>query len=127
MKERVKLIILDEKPYVVSGDEIKLGDEVIITVNGQYPSKVSCENQPVLDLIKNNQAQLITESADVIRLMNWETKNKKTEIQVELFPHADTLIVMEMLCRVVLWVQCIIAILKIKKRYKLEEKSISTV
>ena len=23
MKERVKLIILDEKPYVVSGDEIK--------------------------------------------------------------------------------------------------------
>lgn len=55
MKERVKLIILDEKPYVVSGDEIKLGDEVIITVNGQYPSKVSCETQPVLDLIKNNQ------------------------------------------------------------------------
>ncbi|MFN5983357.1 MAG: DNA-processing protein DprA [Fluviicola sp.] len=55
-----------------------------------YPGDV---NKPYskgcLDLIKNNQAQLITESADVIRLMNWEMKNTKSGIQVELFPQLE--------------------------------------
>jgi len=48
-----KIIIMEKEPYLVSDDEIKLGDVAIVTVGGQYPSKVICENETVLSLIKD--------------------------------------------------------------------------
>ena len=36
-KQKVKLIMVEEKPYIISLDKIELGDKVIVTVGGQYP------------------------------------------------------------------------------------------
>ncbi len=57
-KQKVKLIIVDEKPYVVSLDKIEVGDKVIVTVGGQYPSIVQCENEIVLNLLTNSKLSL---------------------------------------------------------------------
>jgi len=57
-KQRVKLIMAEEKPYVVSLDKVEIGDKVIVTVNGQYPSIVECENQTVLTLLTDSKLSL---------------------------------------------------------------------
>ena len=40
MKKKVKLFIVDEKPYLGSLDKIEVGDKAIVTVGGKYPSIV---------------------------------------------------------------------------------------
>jgi hypothetical protein len=35
MTQKVKLIMVDERPYVVSLEKIELGDKAIVTVGGQ--------------------------------------------------------------------------------------------
>jgi len=57
-KQKVKLIMVEEKPYIVNLDQPKVGDEVIVTVGGQYPSLVKLENQTVYDLIINEKLTL---------------------------------------------------------------------
>ena len=57
-KQKVKLIMVDEKPYIVNLDKPEIGDEVIVTVGGQYPSIVKLENQIVYDLILNKNLTL---------------------------------------------------------------------
>jgi hypothetical protein len=57
-KQKVKLMIVDEKPYVVSLDKIEVGDKVIVTVGGQYPSIVECENETVLNLLTGSKLSL---------------------------------------------------------------------
>jgi hypothetical protein len=55
---RVKLFVIDEKPYLGSTEEIFVGDDAIVTVNGQYPMIVKCENETVLNLIKDPKLTL---------------------------------------------------------------------
>jgi len=50
MTRKVKLFIVDEKPYLVSLDQIAVGDTVVVTVGGQYPSVVKCENEQIFEL-----------------------------------------------------------------------------
>ena len=57
-KQKVKLIMVEEKPYIVSLDKIELGDKVIVTVGGQYPSIVECENETVLNLLTGSKLSL---------------------------------------------------------------------
>lgn len=58
MTKRVKLFLVDEKPYLVSLDQISIGDKVIVTVGGQYPSVVDCVNEQVLKLITDSRLTL---------------------------------------------------------------------
>jgi len=58
MKQKVKLIMVDQKPYIVSLDNIEIGDKVIVTVGGQYPSIVVCENETVLNLLTDSKLSL---------------------------------------------------------------------
>ena len=58
MTKKLKLYIIDEQPYLVSLDEIQVGDKVVVTVNGQYPSIVDCQNETALNLIKNTKLKL---------------------------------------------------------------------
>jgi len=57
-KQKVKLIMVDEKPYVVSLDKVEIGDKVIVTVGGQYPSIVDCQNETVLNLLTGSKLSL---------------------------------------------------------------------
>lgn len=55
MKQKVKLIMVDEKPYVVSLDKIEIGDKIIVTVGGQYPSILECSNETVYKIAVENR------------------------------------------------------------------------
>lgn len=55
MKQKVKLIMVDEKPYVVSLDKIEIGDKIIVTVGGQYPSILDCSNETVYKIAVENK------------------------------------------------------------------------
>lgn len=58
IKQKVKMIMLDEKPYIVSLDKITVGDKVIVTVGGQYPSIVECQNETILNLLTDSKLSL---------------------------------------------------------------------
>lgn len=58
MTKKLKLFIVDEKPYLVSLDKIEVGDKVIVTVGGQYPSVVECKNEQTLNLITDSKLTL---------------------------------------------------------------------
>ncbi len=56
--QKVKLIMVDERPYVVSLEKVEIGDKVIVTVGGNYPSIVNCENETVLNLLTQSKLSL---------------------------------------------------------------------
>lgn len=58
MKQKVKLIMVDDRPYVVSMDKIGIGDKTVVTVGGQYPSIVLCENETILNLLTESKLTL---------------------------------------------------------------------
>lgn len=58
MKQNVRLIMVDERPFIVSLETLELGDKAIVTVGGQYPSIVECENETVLNLLKGSKLSL---------------------------------------------------------------------
>jgi hypothetical protein len=50
--------MVDDQPYIVNLEQPEVGDEVVVTVGGQYPSLVNLENQMVYDLILNKRHTL---------------------------------------------------------------------
>ena len=50
--------MVDEKPFIVSLETLELGDKAIVTVGGQYPTIVNCENDIVLNLLKEPKLSL---------------------------------------------------------------------
>lgn len=50
--------MVDDKPYIVSLETPEIGDKAIVTVGGQYPSIVECENQTVLNLLTDSKLTL---------------------------------------------------------------------
>jgi hypothetical protein len=58
MSKKVKLFMVDEKPYLASLDTPEIGDNAIVTVGGQYPSLVECSSELVLSLITDTKLTL---------------------------------------------------------------------
>lgn len=58
MTKKLKLFIVDEQPYLVSLDKIEMGDKVIMTIGGQYPSLVECKNETTYRLITDSKLSL---------------------------------------------------------------------
>jgi hypothetical protein len=58
MKQNVRLIMVDERPFIVSLETLELGDKAIVTVGGQYPSIVECESETVLNLLTESRLSL---------------------------------------------------------------------
>ena len=58
MEKIVRLFVVDNENYLVSGDEINLGDTAIVTVGGEFPSIVKCENEHVMKLITDSKLSL---------------------------------------------------------------------
>jgi hypothetical protein len=83
MTKKVKLFMVDEKPYLASLDTPEIGDKAIVTVGGQYPSLVECNSELVLSLITDakltlTQAFKVILSPEKIDLTN-EQINKVLE------------------------------------------------
>jgi hypothetical protein len=54
-KQKVKMIMVQEKPYIVSLEKIEVGDNVIVTVAGQHGSLIKCENETIYNLVTQNK------------------------------------------------------------------------
>ena len=54
-KQKVKLIMVEETPYVVSLQKPEVKDKVIVTVAGQHPSIVVLENETIFNLVIENK------------------------------------------------------------------------
>jgi hypothetical protein len=55
MVKKLKLFMVDEKPYIVSLEKIEIGDNVIVTVAGQHGSLIKCENETIYNLVTQNK------------------------------------------------------------------------
>lgn len=58
MRKTVRLFNIENKNYLVSADQIKVGDSAVVTVGGEFPSVVKCENDQVLNLITESKLSL---------------------------------------------------------------------
>ncbi len=50
--------MVDERPYIVSLERPEIGDKAVVTVGGQYPSIVECQNETVLNLLTDSKLSL---------------------------------------------------------------------
>jgi hypothetical protein len=85
MTKKVKLFIIDEKPYLGSLDKIEVGDKAIVTVGGQYPSVVECENQTTVNLITDSKLTL----TQAFKLYQGPEKINLTYEQIEKLVETD--------------------------------------
>ena len=58
MEQIFKIFLIDEKPYLTVDEDVKVGDKVIVTVGGQYPSLIECKNDDQINLIQKPQTSL---------------------------------------------------------------------
>lgn len=82
-KQKVKLILVDDKPYIVSLEPPQIGDEVIVTVGGQYPSIVKLENEMVYNLILNKRHTLTQAFKIFMRPENIQFTNEQIDKVLE--------------------------------------------
>jgi uncharacterized protein YxjI len=51
-KERVKVFFIDDEPYFVIDEDVKIGDFAIVTVSDQFPTFVECANEYQINLFQ---------------------------------------------------------------------------
>ena len=90
-KQKVKLIMVDEKPYVVSLDKIEIGDKIIVTVNGQYPSILECSNETIYNIVVENKLS----SNQAFKIFSGPEHINFTSEQIEKILEADGLMDVE--------------------------------
>jgi len=92
MTKKVKLFMIDEKPYLASLDTIQIGDRAIVTVGGQYPSIVECQNEHIIKLITESKLTL----TQPFKLFLEPDKIDLTENQIETILQGDGVFEIEM-------------------------------
>lgn len=85
MTKKVKLFMVDEKPYLVSLDKLEIGDKAIVTVGGQYPSVVECANEQILNLITDSKLTL----TQTYKIYSGPEKVTLTQEQIEKLTEGD--------------------------------------
>ena len=58
MTKKLKLFMVDEKPYLVSLDKIEIGDKAIVTVGELYPTFVECQNDDQINLFQKPKTSM---------------------------------------------------------------------
>jgi hypothetical protein len=91
MEQIFKLFLIDEKPYLTVDEDVKVGDKVIVTVGGQYPSLIECKNDDQINLIQKPQTSLTKRHKVVMQPKEMELDEKvlsilrRTERAVSVF------------------------------------------
>lgn len=97
MTKKVKLFMVDEKPYLVSLDKLEIGDKAIVTVGGQYPSVVMCENDIIINLITDSKLTL----TQTYKVYTEPEKVGLTQKQIDLLQEGDGVLEVEVIDGVV--------------------------
>jgi hypothetical protein len=91
MTKKVKLFMVDDQPYLVSLDKIEVGDKAIVTVGGQYPSLVECENEQIINLITESKLTL----TQAFKIFLGPDKVKLDKKQIEVLQEGDGVVEVE--------------------------------
>ena len=91
MTKKVKLFMVDEKPYLVSLDKIELGCTAIVTVGGKYPSIVECTNEQIINLITDSKLTL----TQPFKVFMGPDKVKLTQEQIDYLSETDGVLEVE--------------------------------
>jgi hypothetical protein len=91
MTKKVKLFMVDEKPYLVSLDKLEVGDKAIVTVGGQYPSLVECGNEQIISLITESKLTL----TQTYKIFLEPEKISLTQTQIEKLTEGDGVVEVE--------------------------------
>lgn len=91
MIKKVKLYMVDEKPYLVSLDKIEVGDKAIVTVGGQYPSLVECGNEQIINLITESKLTL----TQAFKIFLEPDKINLTKTQIDKLIEGDGVVELE--------------------------------
>ena len=91
MIKKLKLFMVDDQPYLVSLDKIEVGDKAIVTVGGQYPSLVECENEQIINLITESKLTL----TQAFKIFLGPDKVKLDKKQIELLQEGDGVVEVE--------------------------------
>jgi len=91
MIKKVKLFMVDDQPYLVSLDKIEVGDKAIVTVGGQYPSLVECENEQIINLITESKLTL----TQAFKIFLGPDKVKLDKKQIEVLQEGDGVVEVE--------------------------------
>lgn len=83
--------MVDDQPYLVSLDKIEVGDKAIVTVGGQYPSLVECENEQIINLITESKLTL----TQAFKIFLGPDKVKLDKKQIELLQEGDGVVEVE--------------------------------
>ena len=93
MTKKVKLFMVDEKPYLVSLDTLEIGDKAIVTVGGKYPSVVMCENEQILNLITGSKLTL----TQTYKVYFEPQKGELTQKQIDVLEEGDGVLEVEVI------------------------------
>jgi hypothetical protein len=93
MTKKVKLFMVDEKPYLVSLDTLEIGDKAIVTVGGKYPSVVVCENEQILNLITDSKLTL----TQTYKVYSEPQKGELTQKQIDVLEEGDGVLEVEVI------------------------------
>jgi len=91
MTKKVKLFMVDEKPYLASLDIPEIGDKAIVTVGGQYPSLVECSSELVLNLVTDSKLTL----TQAFKVFMGPEKITLTNDQINKILETDGILVIE--------------------------------
>ena len=91
MIKKVKLFMVDDQPYLVSLDKIEVGEKAIVTVGGQYPSLVECENEQIINLITESKLTL----TQAFKIFLGPDKVKLDKKQIEVLQEGDGVVEVE--------------------------------
>jgi hypothetical protein len=91
MTKKVKLFMVDEKPYLASLDTPEIGDKAIVTVGGQYPSLVECSSELVLNLVTDSKLTL----TQAFKVFMGPEKITLTNDQINKILETDGILVIE--------------------------------
>jgi hypothetical protein len=67
MKQIFNLFIIEEKPYLTIDEDVKIGDTVIVTVGGMYPSVIECQNDEQIRLFQKPKTSLTKRHKVVVK------------------------------------------------------------
>lgn len=84
--------MVEDKPYIVSLEKVSIGDKVIVTVGGQYPSIVECENETVYNLLTDSKLSL----TQTFKIFMEPNSLKFTSDQIEKILENDGLLDVEL-------------------------------
>jgi hypothetical protein len=67
MKQNFNLFVVEDKPYLTIDEDVKIGDTVIVTVGGLYPSVIECQNEEQINLFQKPKTSLTKRHKVVVK------------------------------------------------------------